>query len=80
MRKLTAVEAAEFDGCADHRNIANERYCCPYCFENVSVYDCDGLYDDPDVVVCQLCRRSFIAWTVDVPVACSAKLPDIPTA
>lgn len=73
-RKLTTAEAERFDGMHDHSNSGGDHHCCPYCFASSEV---DGRepYDDPNIVECPKCGAEFLAWTAEVPVAFSAKLP-----
>ncbi len=73
-RKMTAAEAEAFDGCQDHSNSGGSHHCCPQCLESSEV---DGRepYDDPNVVKCPRCGTEFLAWTAEVPVAFSARLP-----
>lgn len=73
-RKMSNAEADDFDGMHDHSNIGGTHHCCPNCFESNEV---DGRepYDDPNIVECPKCGAEFLAWTTEVPVAFSAKLP-----
>ena len=73
-RKMSDAEADSFDGMHDHSNAGGEQHCCPHCYKSSSV---DGRepYDDPNVVECPECGKEFLAWTAEVPVAFTAKLP-----